>query len=509
MLFELHDPASSRCVLIGARPAGRDLGAFRAILWLCDAPGMMLGTPDIDGTVEPVDIGRLTPALVAAAVKRFLFGDSKNLPSLLVGEDVLVRAPEQFQAVIAEVQGQLEGLNRVRLTRKVLAFTWQKHVFRNAAAYCRHRVPASWAGALEGLPAVVCGAGPSLDVSLAALVKAAGHAVVIAGDSSVALLARHGVEADFAVSIDAAKVPEKCLAGARLPGRVVLSPFSPPAWNEAVPPERIAYLSNFNLTIDWLADQGVARTGVGISESCGSTAIDLARYLGCSPIYLFGVDMAANAAAPAIRHHSGVDPSLYQASGYRGDRPCPRVPGNHAPEVSTYLLGDLRALNQRLATWPSGLVVNVNDRGARLANTTVVHPADFSLADPGREKMPRLEALGPAAGGDQPAVEAALLRLAQVVVRHSAAVAALRERPTSAAVAELVGGLRVLFSDQAFSKAMGAYSLKLVPLLLPPTDQDPAVWTALANELAELMALAEEAALAPVESGPGLAAYLA
>ena len=509
MLFELYDPASTRCVLIGARPAGRDLGAFKAMLWLCDAAGIALGPPGIDGAVEAVEVDRQTPDQVAAAVKRFLFSDSKSLPSLLVGEDVQVRAPQRFQATIAEVQGQLEGLNRVRLTRKALAFTWQKHVFQNVAAYCHHRAPASWAGALDGLPAIVCGAGPSLDVSLPALVKAAGRAVVISGDSSLALLSSLGVEADFAVSVDAAKVPGKCLSGAQLPGRVILSPFSPPAWNEAVPPDRIAYLSNFNLTIDWLAEQGVGRTGVGISESCGSTAIALAHYLGCSPIYLFGIDMAANAADPATRHHSGVDPSLYQASGYRGDRPCPRVPGNYAPEVSTYLLGDLRALNQRLATWPSGLVVNVNDRGARLANTAVVHPADFSLADPGVAKAPRLEALGAAAGGDQPAVEAALLRLAQVVVRHSGSVAALHQGPKSPSVADLVGGLRVLFSDPSFSKVMGAYSLKLVPLLLPPTDQDPSGWAALVNELSELMELAEEAAFAPVDSFPGQESYLA
>lgn len=219
--------------------------------------------------------------------------------------------------------------------------------------------------------------------------------------------------------------------------------------------------------------------------------------------------MAANAAAPATRHHSGVDPSLYQASGYRGERPSPRVPGNHAPEVCTYLLGDLRALNQRLAAWPKGLVVNVNDRGARLANTTVVHPAGFGLADPGVAKAPRLEALGPATVRDQGAVDSALLRLAQVAVRHSAVVDALRRGPKGPGVGELVGGLRVLFSDPSFSKAMGAFSLKLVPLLLPPTDPDPTVWAALLNELSELIDLAEEAAFAPEGPVRSLESYLA
>jgi hypothetical protein len=147
-------------------------------------------------------------------------------------------------------------------------------------------------------------------------------------------------------------------------------------------------------------------------------------------------------------------------------------------------------------------VVNVNDRGARLANTRVVHPAALGLPDPVVAKAPRLRALAPPPESDDPAVDAALLRLAQVGFRHSAAIAALAKGESSP-VADVVGGLRVLFSDQAFAKVMGAFALKIVPLLLPPTDRDPAAWVRLVQELSELVALAEEAVLAAEELAPG------
>jgi hypothetical protein len=498
MLLELHDPSATRCVLIGTRPAERDFSAFSAVLWLCDAEGIAAGPPPVrPGALEAVVIDRCDPATLAAHIERFLLRDGRQLPSLWVGDDVLQRAQSPYQSALAEVQAQLETQLRSRLTRKALAFTWQKHLLQNAGPYCRQRVPATWAGALRGLPAFVCGAGPSLDVSLPALARVAGQGVVISGDSSLRALARHGVGADFAVSIDAAKVPDRCLPEGAMPGRVVLSPFSPPPWAAAVPADRIFFLSNANLTVDWLGEQGVVRTGARVTESCGSTALDLARFLGCSPIYLFGLDLAASADAPHVRHHSGVDPTLYASSGYHAERPCPRVPGNYEPEVSTFLLSDVRALNRRLAEWPSGLIHNVNDRGVRIANTTVVHPRDLKLGRPAPDKAARLAALGGPPEGEASRAEAALQALAGVALRHSAQLDRLRRTLGQGRVGELVAGLRVLFSDPAFSRVLGAFSLKVVPLLLPPHEADATVWTALMDELAELVTLAETAVVEP------------
>ena len=156
----------------------------------------------------------------------------------------------------------------------------------------------------------------------------------------------------------------------------------PPAWQTAHAASPPLFLSGPQVTDDWLATQGVARTALAVSESCGSTALALAEHLGCSPIYLFGLDLAVDDTDPARRHQKDADPALYHASNYDPTARLPRVPGNYAATVPCFALGDWRALDARLADGPVGHVFNITDRGARLRGTTVVHPGQFNLPAP-------------------------------------------------------------------------------------------------------------------------------
>ncbi|MBC7368204.1 MAG: DUF115 domain-containing protein [Undibacterium sp.] len=225
----------------------------------------------------------------SALVERFLRRDPRHLPPLYVtaGTD-----GSAYAAIIEATHPALESAHGTRLTRQKDGFIWQKHVLRNAPAYIGQRLPAAWAGALHGLPAFICGAGPSLDVSLPALAAAADRAVIFSADSALRALARHGVAADFAVSIDAAKVPEKCLPSTHLPVRAVLASVSPSAWQTALPAAQTFFLSGPQVTHDWFATRGVPRTALAVAESCVCTALRLAHHLGCDPIYLFGMDLA-------------------------------------------------------------------------------------------------------------------------------------------------------------------------------------------------------------------------
>jgi len=495
LLLDRTAPGATTCIVVGKLLDSLlpDLSAYRLILWATDDTSVRTppsGAGSAQWQVFPID--RAAPKEFPALLEQFVRSDPRHLPSLYITDELSPSALDRYQQIITEIHAQLESAQRVRLTRQRDGFVWQRHILLNASAYLRRRLPASWAGALRGLPALVCGAGPSLDVSIGKLAQSAGDAVIFSADSALRALARQGVRADFAVSIDAAKVPEKCVPANLPPERVVLASVSPPGWQKALPVQTTFFLSSHQLTDDWFATFGAARTDLSVVESCGSTALELACFLGCDPIYLFGMDLAVDAANPTRRHQQHADPSLYLSSNYDPGAEFPRVPGNYVDTVPCFALEDWRQLDTRLAARVTPRVLNVNDRGARLRGTTLVHPHNFALAAQGEEKHARLARLprDPRAA-DNP--DALLTRLRAIGERCNKAVQALRHALDQQGPAGLAHAFRPLVLDPDGGRALGAFALKLMPYLVPPIEGDRALWSGLLTEFEELAALAQAA----------------
>jgi hypothetical protein len=284
--------------------------------------------------------------------------------------------------------------------------------------------------------------------------------------------------------VDVAKYPAKCLPATGLPDRVILSVNSPPEWTDAIPEEGRYYVSSNQLTLDWMAAMGIARTIAQVCENCGSTAIEVARFMGCAPICLFGMDLALN--AEGQRHHSDVEGSIYVNSGFKAGQEFPRVPGNFSAEVPTHVIGDWRALDRRLAAWPAGLVWVVTDRGAKLSNTTVVRPEDFSLPAAKTRKEALLAALPKMTQPPPEAVGKIAEKFGQFGGQLAAWAPSLRKTFKTGGTAALVASLRSLFATPEHGQILGAYSLKLMPHLLPPIEEDGADWGAIIGELEQL-----------------------
>ncbi|ACB73739.1 6-hydroxymethylpterin diphosphokinase MptE-like protein [Opitutus terrae] len=486
-------PNATTCILVGALGSlpAVEFQRFQQVLWFVDAAHQALPVALRPERIQRVLVETTPPAEAANRLEQFLRRNPRLLPSLFVTRQILVHHPAAYAAVVDEIHRQMESTHRARLTRQLDGFTWQKHILGNAAAYAARRLPAEWTGALHDVPAFVCGAGPSLDVSVAPLAAYAKHAVVFAADSALRALARHGVHADFAISIDAAKIPAKCLPDRLPPTRVVLASVSPPEWQQALPDTGTCFLSSNQLTDDWFAAQGVARTAIAASESCGSTGIDLAIHLGCGPIYLFGIDLAVDPSNQAQRHQRDADPTLYQQSNYDPTAQLPRVPGNYVDQVPCFALGDWRALDERLAARTSPTIYNVNDRGARLRGTTLVHPGRLAEPRTSREKAGALAALAtPTAASAVGSVP--LLRLRTVGERGTRSIPALRQALGRGGPSCMAPLLQRLLLEPDCGRALGAFSLKVMPHLVPPIEGSPEFWSALLDEFAQLSQLAQQ-----------------
>ncbi len=155
-------------------------------------------------------------------------------------------------------------------------------------------------GAFQNVPAIICGAGPSLKESIDLLRKLEKKALIIAGGSTLAALSSQGVQPHFGMAIDpnleeyrrlknsfAFEVP--LLYSTRVHPDVFQTcngPFGymrsgvggiPELWME----------EELNLTGPFIGETLSSET-VSVTAHC----VAWAHFLGCSPILLNGVDMA-------------------------------------------------------------------------------------------------------------------------------------------------------------------------------------------------------------------------
>lgn len=486
-------PGAQTCVVVGAIDADEvDLGRYRGVLWFTRQPTPAGGPPGIDpGRVRIEPVPHHDPDRTIAALDDLIRRDTLHLPAVIVAEDVRSESGGCYRPVIALIAAQFESHQRARTTRPENGFRRQSHVLANLAAYAHRRVPPRWAGALAGQAAIVCGAGPSLDASLPGLKHLADRAVIFAADSTLRALARVGVTADFAVSVDACTSPEHCLTpGHASAGRVILGSGSPSDWQYSVSEHKLHFLSGRQLTEDRLAEAGVPKTQITVEENAGITALALALHFGCGPIYLLGLDHAVDGRPPLKRPHR---PNLVEAArqiDFSFDNHCTREPGNHHPEAPILRNREWQALDSKCAESPAGILFNVTDRGARLRNTTVIHPSSWLIPEPDRAKEAPLSMLA-----TPDSVCERDWRMARTTITAAATQAAEWVAQARAAfeAGQIQRGAELLarpFRDQRCHLVFGHYRRRIVPHLVRFNEVDAELWPQLLDESSELVTLA-------------------
>ena len=500
------DPFYLKKIFLGSRNAliigplderhQSSLQEYQDFLWIADTSSVLKVGVSSDGAWDVLDISKKNIAEIRFSLQRFLRKDARHLPSIFVSGDVMnssANVESLYEASMGLVFEVFEETHRSRVTRQQDAFSWQSHVLQNAEAFLKTPLPMEWGNLFKGIPAFVVGAGPSVDVSLGALVAASGRGFIIASDSVLRKLVGAGVRVDICVSIDVAKNPDQCLPdGLEERSLFILSPVSPPEWQRRVPPSRRWYAGASQVTIDWLIEMGAERPALAAVDNCGATAIELAVFLGCEPVCLFGMDLAVD--SRGSRHFESVDESIYANSGFKSGSILPLVRGNYEEKVPAFDCGDLRRLGERLASRKHPIIFNVNDRGAHIDGARLVHPVDFENQCPFEYT-----------GCMSPPDTKSLMNIEQVKGRNEELILVLREVSRKAVnhlprlkksfkkggSAALVADFRQLLQDKQLGRFLGAFSLKLMPHLVPPITSTPGVWESLLLEYEKLVLMAK------------------
>lgn len=167
-----------------------------------------------------------------------------------------------------------------------------ENIENNMTYYINSRSLLELKGKGSGIPAIVVGAGPSLDKNVDVLRKAKNRAVIIATDSAVRTLARNGLVPDVIVTMDPYK-DETYLASDICEGVPLIASLHS-GWRLVDGHKGPCFFTNSTdrMTNAFSIEHEIFVQSLKMGGSVAHLAFSLANHLGCEPIIFAGMDLA-------------------------------------------------------------------------------------------------------------------------------------------------------------------------------------------------------------------------
>lgn len=201
--------------------------------------------------------------------------------------------PDQVADFRAAIGRYLEKDRINANTLKRFGKLWVRNIAQNAGLLGTFGGIAELEGLFAGKPAIVLAAGPSLDEILPHLAELQKCFVLVCVDTSLRSVLAAGVEPDFVVVVDPqywnARHLDRCGMGAS----ILISEAA--VWPSVFRMQaRAVFLCSSIYPLGrYLEEKAAIPLGqLGAGGSVATTAWDFARVLGCSPIYMAGLDLS-------------------------------------------------------------------------------------------------------------------------------------------------------------------------------------------------------------------------
>jgi len=232
-----------------------------------------------------------------------------NVPLLtekpvIAGNPVVTRAHREASVQAARAIARAWfGARANDEARKQNAGRYLQNTLRNADAIVREGDANALKGLFTGVPALVVGAGPSLDRNIADIAQHRDRVVIIAADTSLRPLLAAGIEPDIVVATDPTET------NARHLNDLPACPRTHLVAEGSVDAESLPHFAGrtfFFRIADhhpwpWLRQAGHDRGRLRAWGSVLTTAFDLALEMGCEPIVFAGADLAFTDGRPYAR----------------------------------------------------------------------------------------------------------------------------------------------------------------------------------------------------------------
>ena len=215
-------------------------------------------------------------------------------PPMLVDPELMEKFPVQTEGAKAIAKQILRGARANENARRRFSGNYLLNTLANLPVIAAEGDAAVLSDLFTDIPAIVFGAGPSLDDNLPVLQDMQDRAVLIAVDTAVRPLLAAGIRPHLVVSVDPSDENARHLndlpdvRGLWLVGEASLTPGVFPQFSGRT----FIYKVSNHEPWPWLAEHGADRTKLQTWGSVLTTAFDVARKAGCNPIVFAGADLA-------------------------------------------------------------------------------------------------------------------------------------------------------------------------------------------------------------------------
>lgn len=200
--------------------------------------------------------------------------------------------PLAFEGFKLTLQQAVAKVESDRKTRVVFSEDWIQNMAQNLGFLGSHKPLQALKDRFAGKPAILVGAGPSLDQNLKDLVRAKDHALIMAVHTAALPMSRAGITPDLVIIIEGQKLDHYFTDLEDLNRMVLLpSPQTHPVHLELGFKDFLAISHEGNAAADWL-EQAYDMTPLRSGGSVACTAFAALHELGCEPIVLAGMDLA-------------------------------------------------------------------------------------------------------------------------------------------------------------------------------------------------------------------------
>jgi 6-hydroxymethylpterin diphosphokinase MptE-like protein len=215
-------------------------------------------------------------------------------PPMLVDPELMQKYPAQAEGAKAIAKQIVRGARANEEARKRLAGQYLLNTLINLPTIASEGDAAALTRLFAGSPAIVVGAGPSLDANLAALGDLRDRALVIAVDTAVRPLLAAGIRPQLVVSVDPSEANARHLND--LPDARDLWLVGEGSLTPSVFPQFMGRTFTYKVSNHdpwpWLAEHGADSAKLQTWGSVLTTAFDVAIRSGCDPIVFAGADLA-------------------------------------------------------------------------------------------------------------------------------------------------------------------------------------------------------------------------
>lgn len=314
--LELHTPAGTWAALdspvISAFPrqlivigpalgavldAVHQAGAPTRVLALEPDPGvaaLLLARRDFTPWIAQGRLCVLTGPDYRGAMNCGRFVDVSVPPTVLVSPALAAHRTDEVTAARAVATRLIAEADANANARARFAGRYLLQTLANLPVIAREGNAASLDGLFAGRPAIVVGAGPSLDDNLPALAALQDRAVVIGVDTALRPLLAGGVRPHVVAGVDPAELNAQHLAGVAALDDIWLAAegsLHPSAFSGFAGRTFVFKVSDHE-PWPWLRTLGLDRGGLRAWGSVVTSAFDLAERMGCNPIVLAGLDLS-------------------------------------------------------------------------------------------------------------------------------------------------------------------------------------------------------------------------